>query len=251
MIYLTGDTHGNFKRFSKRQRSRWKFQMSADDYLIICGDFGLVWADDKEFLYNCNWLSSLPFTILWVQGNHENYDMISEYPIEEWHEGKVRHIVRDKIILLERGQTFNIDGKTFFTFGGATTRDIQGGILDRNDRDFNVKRRNAIKSNLPFRILHESWWSQEIPSEEEMQEGIKNLEKVNYQVDYVITHCCATSIQESLSTGYDYNADKLTNYFEKIERKIQYKQWYFGHYHADARIDDKHTLIYKEIIALN
>lgn len=48
--------------------------------------------------------------ILWVQGNHENYDMIEEYPIEEWNGGKVRHIARDKIILLGRGQVFNIEG---------------------------------------------------------------------------------------------------------------------------------------------
>lgn len=39
--------------------------------------------------------------------------MIAEYPLEEWHGGKVRHIVRDKVILLERGQIFNIEGKSF------------------------------------------------------------------------------------------------------------------------------------------
>lgn len=39
--------------------------------------------------------------------------MIDEYPIEKWHGGNVRHIVRDKVILLERGQIFDIEGKTF------------------------------------------------------------------------------------------------------------------------------------------
>ena len=62
--------------------------------------------------------------------------MIAEYPLEEWHGGKVRHIVRDKVILLERGQIFNIEGKSFFTFGGASSHDMQGGLLDRNDPDF-------------------------------------------------------------------------------------------------------------------
>lgn len=57
-----------------------------------------------ELEYSLQWLSRLPFNILWVQGNHENYNMIAEFPIEEWNGGKVRHIVRDKIILLERGQ---------------------------------------------------------------------------------------------------------------------------------------------------
>ena len=55
--------------------------------------------------------------------------MIAEYPVEEWHGGKVRHIVRDKIILLERGQIFDIEGHSYFTFGGARSHDISDGIL--------------------------------------------------------------------------------------------------------------------------
>ena len=82
---------------------------------MFAGDFGLCWAHDKTFDWNCKWFAERSFTTLWVQGNHENYDMIAEYPLEEWHGGLVRHIVRDKVILLERGQIFKIDGHTFFT----------------------------------------------------------------------------------------------------------------------------------------
>ena len=91
-----------------------------------------------------------------MQGNHENYDMIAEYPVEEWHGGKVRHIVRDKVILLERGQVFEIEGKTFFTFGGASSHDVQGGILDREDANYDDDLLKALRSELPFRIKHES-----------------------------------------------------------------------------------------------
>lgn len=41
----------------------------------------------------------------------------------------------------------------------------------------------------------------ELPNEEEMNNGIKNLEKVNYKVDYVIFHCCPTNIQALLGGG--------------------------------------------------
>ena len=105
--------------------------------------------------------------------------MIAEFPIEEWHGGKVRHIVRDKVILLERGQVFDINGKTFFTFWGASSHDVQGGILNRNDCDFDYERRKAIDRGLPSRIVHESWWHQELPNEEEMEEGRRNLEFVS------------------------------------------------------------------------
>ena len=73
-----------------------------------------------------------PYTILWVQGNHENYDLIGEYPLEEWHGGKVRHIIRDKVILLERGQVFEIEGKSFFAFEGRRPMTFrEGSWIDR------------------------------------------------------------------------------------------------------------------------
>ena len=105
MIYITGDTHADFSRFTKRQRCRLPFKLTEKDIVIVCGDFGLLWErNDKTLKYNLDWMSRLPFKILWVSGNHENYDMLEDYQLEEWHGGKVRHILRDQIIYLERGQ---------------------------------------------------------------------------------------------------------------------------------------------------
>ena len=115
MIYLTGDTHGEFTRFSNHRMEAKELHLTENDYVIVCGDLGLCWANDRTFLYNCEFFQGKPYTVLWVQGNHENYDMIAEFAVEEWHGGKVIHIVRDKVILLERGQVFNIEGKKFFT----------------------------------------------------------------------------------------------------------------------------------------
>ena len=252
MIYITGDTHGEYGRFSKRKLQKEGMELTADDYVIVCGDFGLCWANNETFKYECNIFAQRSYTLLWVQGNHENYDFISEFEIEEWNGGKVRHIVRDKVILLERGQVFTIENKTFFTFGGAASHDVQGGILERSDPDFKKKVKMAERKCLPYRILGESWWPQELPTEEEMQEGLRNLEKVNYKVDYVITHCCANGIQDVLDPGpwKLFKADVLTDYFQQLEEKLEYKEWYFGHYHMDMRIDEKHMLLYKTIIRL-
>lgn len=87
--------------------------------------------------------------------------VFSEYPIEEWKGGKARHIVRNKIILLERGQIFEIDNNTIFTFGGASSHDISGGILDKNSPTYPEDYRDAIRRGKPFRVLNESWWKQE------------------------------------------------------------------------------------------
>lgn len=55
-----------------------------------------------------------------------------------------------------------------------------------------------------------SWWDLELPIEEEMQNGISNLEKVNYKIDYVISNCCPTSIQALINPTY--KRDALTDY---------------------------------------
>lgn len=259
MIYCTGDCHGDFKRFNKKNRLKLKYDLMEDDYVIICGDFGFLWIEDKEFQYNLDWMERLPFTILWVQGNHENYNMIKQYPIEMWNGGKVRHIIKDKIILLERGQIFNIQGSTFFTFGGASSHDISGGILDRNDPEFRAKRERAYLLQKPFRILNEEWWTEELPSEEELQEGLNNLEKCGFKVDYVISHCVSNRIQHKLETYYenvlDYQnvlqQDILTDYFDMLEDKLIYKHWFCGHYHEDYEVDDMHTVMYYRIVSLS
>ena len=83
-----------------------------------------------------------------------------------------------------------------------------------------------------------------------MQEGIRNLEKVNYKVDYVISHCCSTRVQDILDPApYKLFApDVLTEYFEQLEEKLEFTDWYFGHYHMDQRIDNKHMLLYEAIV---
>lgn len=50
-----------------------------------------------------------------------------------------------------------------------------------------------------------------MPSEEEFEEGLRNLEIVGYQVDFIITHCAPTDVQAMFSGGL-YSKDQLTDY---------------------------------------
>ena len=53
MIYITGDTHADFRRFTKKQRNRLPFELTEKDMVIVCGDFGLLWSKyDKTLEYN-------------------------------------------------------------------------------------------------------------------------------------------------------------------------------------------------------
>ena len=96
MTYITGDAHSDFTRFTE-ENFPIQSEMTKNDYVIICGDFGGVWtfeeesAREKEAL---EWLNNKSFTILFVDGNHENFTRLYNYPVEEWHGGKV-HKIRD------------------------------------------------------------------------------------------------------------------------------------------------------------
>ena len=118
-----------------------------------------------------DWLEYLPFTLAFVDGNHENYDAIAAYPVEEWHGGKI-HRIRPHVLHLMRGQIFELEGYRFFTMGGAMSHDIEDGILELDDPDFERKllmlRRNP---RARFRINHISWWEQELPSDVEYAEA--------------------------------------------------------------------------------
>ena len=246
MIYITGDTHADFTRLEE-DKFPIQTEMTQNDYVIICGDFGGVWNYIVESMHEKQWLDWLDnknFTTLFVDGNHENFERLYKYPVEEWHGGKV-HKIRDSVIHLMRGEIYDIDNKKFFTFGGARSHDIRDGILniDEYEKIYEYRKRGAY-----FRIRDYSWWDLELPTEEEMQNGIKNLEKANYKVDYIITHCCQTSIQTLLNPSY--KIDVLTDYLQKISEKCKFKKWYFGHYHDYKQVNSQFTLLYENIVPL-
>ena len=222
--------------------------MSKNDYVIICGDFGGVWDGSPRERYWLDWLEAKRFTTLFVSGNHENYDLLSEFPVQEWHGGRVQFI-RPSIIHLMRGQVYEIEGKRFFTMGGASSHDIDDGILESDDPKFKQKCRAMNARNAMYRVNHRSWWKEELPNEEEYQTASANLEKCGWEVDYIITHCCPTSVQEELGAGF-YQADALTDFLEEVAQRCQFKYWFFGHYHDNGVIREKFVLLYEQILRL-
>lgn len=248
MIYITGDTHGDWMSRLKAKSFPEQKEMTKDDFVIICGDFG-IWDGSDTENHNLDWLEEKPFTTLFVSGNHENFDILDRLPVEEWHGGKV-NFLRPGVIHLMRGQIFNIDGKTFFTFGGARSHDIIHGILDPKDPMFRVKKRELDRNPYAmYRINHISWWERELPSEDEMDEGMVNLANAGNKVDYIITHSPCTSLLKILAPhGEGYKSDYLTDYLQVIHDNIEYKHWYFGHMHINFELDGgKATCLYKTI----
>ena len=222
-FYVCGDTHIDLdirKLFSDRFDSS---ALTKKDYVLICGDCGVVWDMGEWDAYIRKWYHSKPWTTLYIDGNHENHDALDRYPVTTWSGGKV-HRISDFIIHLMRGQIYDIDGHRIFTMGGA----------ESHDREF---RREGI-----------SWWAREMPSDEEYRTATENLAATGNTVDYIFTHCASQEIQKKITRQYADNC--LTAFFNRLEKEVEFKHWYFGHYHCDRNVDEKHTALFNKVIRL-
>ena len=215
MIYITGDTHGtidihklNSKNFPEGRT------LTKDDYVIICGDFGFVWNGDKEDKWWLNWLNNKPWTTLFVDGNHENHDMLEQMEVTEWHGGKV-HMINESVIHLMRGQVYEINGKKWFTFGGAKSQDQM------------------------VRVEGKDWWAGEMASEEEYEEAVRNLAANGWTVDYVVTHCAPSRFAHQIKWWYE--PDRMTNFLDySIYDRLGFGVWFCGHYHTDMVMEQEY-----------
>lgn len=124
-----------------------------------------------------------------------------------------------------RGQVFEIEGLKFFTFGGGNSIDKSG------------------------RVEGISWWADEMLSDYEYEEGLDNLEKVDWKIDYILTHTCPEFVAHQLVTNVYEGEETLQKYFDKIAESAEYDAWFFGHWHMDETVDNFQCL-YNEIVEL-
>ena len=194
--------------------------MKKTDFVLICGDFGGVWSGRPGELYCRAWLDSKPFTTLFIDGNHENFDLLNAYPVQLWNGGKA-HFVTDSIIHLMRGQIFTIEGKTLFTMGGASSVD-------------KALRRESV-----------SWWKEELPSDGEYEEALRNLDACGWQVDYVATHTVPARILSELRPRM--RPDPLNLFLDSVQDRLTYTKWFSGHLHEDREINERYFLKYQDV----
>ena len=228
MIFVCGDTHNDYD-VKKLTMKNWPEQkeLTLDDFLIVLGDFGVPWSNDpdnRKDQYMINFYGQRRFTTLVIPGNHDNYERIFNLPEVEMFGNTVRRLWNN-IFFLKRGEVYEINGKKIFTMGG-------GFSIDK------ARRKNRV-----------SWWEEEIPSYFEMQRGLESLARYDNSVDYILTHTCSNvtfeKLNEFIILDYKLKGEEvLRKYFDEIERKVDFKEWHFGHFHDDIVIDKKHFLHY-------
>ncbi len=221
MVYITGDTHGDISWFKNPKLKK----LGEKDILIVCGDFGFLWDPKSEAeKKNLEILKSKKYTICFLDGAHENFDMLNAYTPYRWKGGNA-HKIANNIFHLMRGEIFTLDNKTFFVMGGG----------ESDDRDM---RETGI-----------SWWEEEMPSAEEIKNAEDNLKDANYNVNYILSYEAPAVAKDFLKLHLKEAAkiSALNTYLQELTKNVDYYHWYFGSLHTDMQISKKMTAVFNEI----
>ncbi|MBR3095846.1 MAG: metallophosphoesterase [Clostridia bacterium] len=221
MIFVTGDMHGQISRFDDPALRKLK----EKDTLLVCGDFGFLWDGSTAEMNTLKKLSKKKYNICFVDGTHENFDMLAKLKIKKWNGGKV-HQIAPNIFHLLRGQVFTIEDQTVFTFGGGESPDIE------------------------IRFEMNTWSDKEIPTREELLEGVENLQKLGGKVDIIVTHEPPARIKDFLllNTGLDAPITAINTYLEDVGKTCKFSHWYFGSMHMDKFISSTHACVFQNVL---
>lgn len=216
-IYVIGDIHGDYSiidaRFGDVKNNDIKEKV---DVLFVAGDAGFVNSFENEESKNdrIKNLNSLPFIIIVVLGNHENYDVIESFDECEIFNGKCYKEDGVDVYYAKNGQIFDIDGTKIFTFNGGLSIDKEKRL--EYEKQYNVK----------------MWWPQEIKEEDFNQAFTKCFSN---RVDYIITHDVPQSIFTRLvrfiPERFKNQTCPLQEFFQRIYTMQNFTHWYAGHYH--------------------
>lgn len=237
MIFFTGDVHGSIDIEKIKNFASYKgAQLNKSDVLIVAGDMGILWdaQETKRERTLIEWYNSLPFTVAFVDGNHENHDRLEKlWTATKW--GADVGVVSFSLFHLRRGRVYEIDGKKIFTFGG-------GFSIDKANRQEYI-----------------SWWRQELPSMKEMRLGSTWLqERTDGNIDYVVTHTGPREVVKRITNSFamkfkDAEEEyEMQEFLQDVAHNINFKLWVFGHFHFETiLLDGKFRCLYNSIIDEN
>ncbi len=218
MVYVTGDLHGEWERF----RARAMHRLRRGDTLLVCGDFGFLWDGGKRERAALRRMALLPFTVAFVDGCHENFDLLAACPVETWNGAPVHRIAKN-VVHLMRGEVYTIEEHTYFTFGGGNSGDRE------------------------FRSESDTWWEQERPTREEIYKGMQTLQAHDNHVDYIITHEPPALLKDCLGVDAAEHVE-VHRFFESIVKACIYRKWFFGKCHINKYIPVKFYAVFDAVL---
>lgn len=223
MLYFTGDIHGDIEKI----RLDFFRSLSANDVILVAGDFGYCWDKKYEAIWN-EISKDIKANVLITPGNHENYEILYVFPQVKIY-GGIAYQMNKNTFFLKHGEIFEIDDIKILSFGGAES-------IDKGDRLYNI-----------------SWWPQEIPNHSDYNNAIKNLIKHNWNIDVLLSHTSDTRLISSIYFDYkkDSVSDQIYNLKEELKKHgIERYVNIFGHLHHQFIIDNN-ICLYHNIISID
>lgn len=276
MIYVTGDIHANpIGRFSFKTHPELR-KLTEHDYMIVLGDCGVpfynpeldfhdMWTKpgaEKGEHYQLNWLNNRPWKTLFLRGNHDNIDLISEMPHTELGHAYVRQMcyqkkIYENIFYIDTPQYMYLQGYKLLFIPGAESHDVD--YLFEWDDPLTKEYIKAINKKFYktgeetfYRVNHYSWWQNEGVDLEKTQKLINQIPK---EVDYVLTHAPRAAIHNywkfpnSSTKGCPAPSEQILE--DEVAAYIKYKMWIHGHFHHHIELPMIYSLgIYHEIYSL-
>lgn len=184
---VQGDLHGIIKCFNDSKES-----CRLTDLYVQIGDFPIGWGQDS-LLHEMD-----PTVYKVLGGNHDNYDVLSQWP----------HNLGD-FGVFDLGDTGK---KAFFVRGAWTPLFLYNAIPGIN------------------------WWPNEELSREKMEACLDLWKQECENVEIVLSHDCPLNITHAILNPYGDSSDTIysSNTSELLYEMWKYHEpptWVFGHYH--------------------
>ncbi len=243
--YITGDKHRRFRKiqaFCRYNNTRRK------DIIIVLGDAGFNYFEDRRDDKLKSKIQKLPITLFCLHGNKEKRPQtVGTYGVRSFCGGLVYYEPKyPNIYFAIDGEVYTIEGKTYMVIGGAHSVDKQ----------------QCLRKRYPF-------WEDEMPDEDTKQKVEARLFEENYRLFGFLTHTCPVEYLPTemfISTRQNSakkrkilkrkkmfvpDIDRSTEvWLGELEKKTAYTVWFCGHYHIDKQLD-KVIMLHDEIRPLH
>lgn len=231
MVYITGDIHGHVEFIQALIDLQ---NITQNDIIVLLGDVGLnYYGNDHGDRDRKRKLDAYGIPILCIHGNHEaRPESMITYREASWHGGTV-YVEEEfpNLRFAKDGEVYDLEGTKAIAIGGA----------------YSVDKWYRLQNGL-------HWFPDEQPSNASKARVEAKLDSIGWQVDVVLSHTCPYRYlpREALLGWVDQSlVDNSTEqWLETIEKRLDYRLWFCGHFHIEKRID-KMRFLYHSSLCLN
>ncbi len=191
-VIISGDIHGMYGYLNEL------IHQESPDLLIVCGDFGYGFPNDKV-----DSIVAMHTKVLFCDGNHDNH----------WKLRELKNLaVASNVFYQPRGSTYRLpDGRNILFMGGANS-------IDKDSRTVGV-----------------SWWPEEVISQSDFRNLPE--EDIDIFITHTCSNEIYDKfMQFKLGGRYTPRKDKDPSYhaLSSLWEMYQPSQWFFGHFHINV-----------------